>query len=80
VSELEGIGTTDVKILGPEMLDGVPTIVYQFGATTKGTPPEATTKVWIGAIDGFPHKIEAGGATITFYDFNANITINAPIP
>jgi len=70
----------DTKILGPDTVDGVPTIVYQFGATGAGASPATTTKVWIGAVDGFPHKIEAGGTTLTFYDFNANITINAPIP
>lgn len=67
----------DAKIIGPEVLpDGTATIAYQFGPTT-----QATTKVWVGVADGFPHKIESAGATIQFYDFNAsNISITAPIP
>ena len=73
-------GLPDIKILGPDMVDGVPTIVYQFGAAGAGASPATTTKVWVGVTDGFPHKIESGTATITFSDFNTPITINAPIP
>lgn len=75
----QGLTAADIKLLGPDTVEGVPTIVYQFGSTGQGTAG-AATKVWVGVADGFPHKIESGGATMTFYDFNANITINPPIP
>ena len=68
----------DVKFLGADTVDGVPCTVYQI--TPKGGGSASTTKFWIGVGDGFPHKIESGAATITFTDFNGNITINPPIP
>ncbi len=69
----------DVKFVGAEVLDGVPTLIYQYTSTTK-----AVTKVWIGALDSLPRKSEsepkAGQkTTVTFYDYNASITITAPI-
>ena len=70
----------DIKVLGPDTVDGVPTIAYQISTPAKSGAPATTTKVWIGVADGFPRKVESGSATITFYDFNANITINPPIP
>ena len=73
-------GLPDIKLIGPDTVDGVPTMAYQFGTTLKGQSQSTTTKIWIGIADGFPHKIETGGTTITFYDFNANIAINPPIP
>jgi len=77
-TQIQG-GLPDIKILGPDTVDGVPTIVYQF-SSAKSSGQEAATKVWIGVTDGFPHKIESGTAVMTFYDFNANIAINPPIP
>jgi hypothetical protein len=69
----------DVKFVGAEVLDGVPTLIYQYTSTQK-----APTKVWIGALDSLPRKSEsepkAGQkTTVIFYDYNANITIAAPI-
>ncbi len=69
----------DVKFVGAEVLDGVPTLVYQYTSTQK-----APTKVWIGALDSLPRKSEsepkAGQkTTVIFSDYNADITIKAPI-
>lgn len=69
----------DVKFVGAEVLDGVPTLIYQYTSTQK-----YVTKVWIGALDSLPRKSEsepkAGPkTTVIFYDYNANITIAAPI-
>lgn len=66
----------DVKFLGADTVDGVPCTVYQITPKGGGT----SSKFWIGVGDGFPHKIESANATITFTDFNGNITITAPIP
>lgn len=75
----------DIKILGPDTVEGVPTIAYQITSPAQSGTPTATTKVWIGVADGFPHKIESGTstgtATIIFSDFNSPaINITAPIP
>ena len=76
---------TDVKLIGAEVLDGTPTMVYQY--TTKiGTQPQPfTSKIWVGVSDNLPRKIESESqpgqkTTITFYDYGANIAINPPIP
>lgn len=76
---------TEVKSIGADVLDGAPMVVYEYKTTIKGPPAITTTsKVWIAVSDGLPRKIEStsssGAKTVmTFYDFNANITINAPI-
>jgi hypothetical protein len=69
----------DVKFLGVEVVDNVPTLIYQYTPTTK-----VVTKVWIGALDSLPRKSEsepkAGQkTTVSYYDYNASITITAPI-
>lgn len=83
----ENLGvTTDVKLVGTELLDGTPTFVYQYTTTIKGPPAQKfTSKVWIGVSDNLPRKLEsepkAGQkTTVIYYDYNANITINPPIP
>ena len=75
----------DVKLVGTDILDGTPTFVYQYTTTIKGPPARTTTsKVWVGMADNLPRKREtepkAGQkTTTTYYDYNANITINAPM-
>ncbi len=80
------LGTnSQVKFVGAEVLDGVPTVVYQYTTTIKGPPAQTiNTKVWIGVADNLPRKVETSPkagqtTTIIFSDFNAPITINAPI-
>jgi hypothetical protein len=81
----------EVKLAGPDVLDGSPAFVYQF--RLKGAQAPTTGKIWIGAGDGLPRKIEQeGGAppnpggdagrnrlTATYYDYNADIRIEPPI-
>ena len=77
---------TEVKFIGPDILDGVPMLVYQYTSTVKGPPAFTTTsKVWVAVSDSLPRKMEStsttGSKTVTtIYDYNANIVINAPIP
>src|SRR5262249_26808400 len=72
------VGTSpDVKLLGPEVLDGTPTLVYQMGQTSGSSQ---TVKMWVGVADGLPRKVSTPGTIITFSDYNSNITINPPIP
>ncbi|MBI4790977.1 MAG: hypothetical protein HY782_28440 [Chloroflexi bacterium] len=78
--------STDVKLVGVETLDGTPTIIYQYTVNIKGPPAQKiTSKVWVGATDNLPRKVESAPTatqktTILFTDYNANITINPPIP
>ncbi len=74
----------DVKLLGPEVLDGTPTLVYEL---TTPLLPAKTSKFWIAVSDGLPRKYEETSAdnplskmTIIYSDYNADITINPPIP
>lgn len=69
--------TPDVKLVGADVVDGTPTTVYQVNASASGSQ---STKIWLGVADGLPRKIVNGASTITFSDFNGNITINPPIP
>ncbi len=77
---------TEVKFIGPDVLDGAPMLVYQYTSTYKGPPAITTTsKVWVAVSDSLPRKSETTGSTgaktvTTFYDYNANIAINPPIP
>ncbi len=69
----------NVKFVGAEVLDGVPTLIYQYTSTQK-----VATKVWVGVLDSLPRKSESEPkpgqkTTVIFSDYNANITITAPI-
>jgi hypothetical protein len=77
-----------VKFLGPEVLDGTPTLVYEYTlANAFGTNMTSTSKTWIGASDSLPRKSETEAeinkqkskTVITFYDYNASINIEPPI-
>ena len=78
----------EVKFLGPEVLDGTPTLVYQYTMTNAfGTNITSTSKTWIGASDSLPRKTETEAeinkqkskTIITYYDYNAGINIEPPI-
>jgi hypothetical protein len=83
--EAELQATTETKLIGVEVLDGTPTVVYQYTTTIKTpTPTTYTAKVWVAVADGLPRKMEsttkAGVKTVmTYYDYNANIVIEPPI-
>jgi hypothetical protein len=77
--------TTDIKFAGAEILNGTPTLVYTYTSNVKGPPAQKIpSKMWVGALDNLPRKFEmtpkAGQTTtITYTDYNANITISAPL-
>lgn len=77
--------STDIKLIGPEMLDGTPTLVYQYTVTIKTpTPSTRTSKVWVAVSDQLPRQVESvsvtGAKTTAIYsDYNAAITIEPPI-
>ncbi len=83
--EAELGASTDAKLIGPDVLDGTPTLVYEYTTTIK-TPTTLTTtsKLWVAVADQLPRKMESvsktGSKTVaTYYDYNAAITIEPPI-
>ena len=76
--------STNVKLIGPEVLDGTPTLVYQYTTTLKTpTPSTTTSKVWVAVSDQLPRKMESVSkndtTTVTYSDYNAAIAIEPPI-
>lgn len=84
--------TADYKSLGDEVLDGMPTSVYEMRSEldtkVEGAGPIVTiTKFWIGKSDGLFHKEETNGAEAGMkikitrtYEYDPDIKIEAPIP
>jgi hypothetical protein len=82
----------DYKSLGDETLDGIPTAVYEmhgaFDTKVQGVGSIVmVTKYWIAKSDGLLRKDESDGEeagmkvkTTSTYEYDPNITIEAPIP
>lgn len=80
--------STEVKFLGPDALDGTPTLVYQYTMKDAlGTGMTSTSKTWLGAADSLPRRSEVEGeinnqktrSVITYSDYNADIKIEPPL-
>jgi hypothetical protein len=81
----------DVKFIGPDVVDGAPTMVYQY---TLNEPQEkgfkSTAKTWVGVTDNLPRKTESEGemnimgkqvntkTNVTYSDYGADIKIDRP--
>jgi hypothetical protein len=88
------IVTTDVKFVGPDLIDTKPMFVYQYSSIVKGTLTgtgdlKGTTKLWVGVVDGLPYKTESDQDsavkpgtkthTVVIYDYDPNIKIDPPV-
>ncbi|HEV2802995.1 MAG TPA: hypothetical protein VGW12_21190 [Pyrinomonadaceae bacterium] len=80
--------STDVKLVGPDTIDGMPMLVYQYTQTNPlGLNLKADSKTWVSVADGLPRKTESEGemggkkskTLITMSDYNADIKIEAPM-
>ncbi|MGI8639581.1 MAG: hypothetical protein ACR2MG_06465 [Pyrinomonadaceae bacterium] len=73
----------DVEYIGKENLDGKEALAYRYKTETKDVP-SVNSKIWIGADNGLPLKIEIektgkGSALMTTsYDYDKEIKIEAP--
>ncbi len=90
--ELTDDKTAEVKSLGTESLDGVEMKVYQYSQVKKDEDEtiKSTGKIWVGASDNLPHKMEGktestesgysdtGNITAT-YDYSASVKIEPPM-
>ncbi len=53
--------TKEVKYVGPETINGLPSFAYTFSLemTVQGQMWTGTGKAWVGAADGLPHQIDS---------------------
>lgn len=79
---------SDVKLAGPDTLDGQPMLVYSYSTKNPmGMNIKSDSKTWVAVSDGLPRKTESEGemsgkktkSTITFSDYNSDIRIEPPI-
>jgi pectate lyase len=79
--------SAEVKLVGPDTLDGKPMTVYQYTLRNMmGTTMTSHAKAWISTADNLPRRIETEAeingqpskATITYFDYNADIKIDPP--
>jgi hypothetical protein len=80
--------TTDIKLVGPDTVDGTPTLVYEYTQdSVMGMNMKTTARTWLAVADGLPRKTEAEGeyegkktkTLVTMSDYNSDIKIEAPI-
>ena len=79
--------TTDIKLVGPDTVDGTPTLVYEYTQNNvMGMNMKSTARTWLAVSDGMPRKTEADGeydgkktkTLVTMSDYNSDIKIEAP--
>ena len=79
--------SAEVKLVGPDILDGMPMTVYQYTLrNAMGTDMTSHAKAWISAADSLPRRMETetevkgktSKATITYFDYNTDIKIDPP--
>jgi hypothetical protein len=77
----------EVKLIGPDTLDGKPMTVYQYTLRqAMGTDLTSHAKAWVSVDDSLPRRMETeteikgkiSKATITYFDYNADIKIDPP--
>jgi len=80
--------TADVKLVGPDMLEGMPMLVYQYTQTNPlGINLKSVAKTWIAVADGLPRQTETEGefegmktkTLIRISDYNSDIKIESPV-
>ncbi len=80
--------STDVKLVGPDTIDGEPMLVYQYTQNNPlGLNLKANSKTWLSVADGLARKTESEGemdgkktkTLITISDYNTDIKIDAPL-
>ena len=78
----------DVKLVGPDTLDGAPMLVYQYTQDNPmGMKFKSTAKTWLSVADGLPRKTESEGefngqktkTLVVISDYNADIKIESPV-
>jgi hypothetical protein len=75
----------NVSLVGPDILNGQPMLVYQYTPDPTQDPRTVSAKLWVGVTDQLPYQaigMDKDGSTVTvvFSDYNATITLTPPIP
>jgi len=77
----------EIKFIGPDTLDGMPMLVYQYTLDNAGgLVGKVVTKTWVAVADGMPRKSESDGeyqgikskTILTVSDYNSDIKIELP--
>ncbi|MGI8482444.1 MAG: hypothetical protein ACR2MF_10350 [Chthoniobacterales bacterium] len=80
--------TADVKLVGPDMLEGMPMLVYQYTQTNPlGINLKSVAKTWLAVDDGLPRQTETEGefegmktkTLVRISDYNSDIKIESPV-
>jgi len=87
---LNVIQTESVQFVGAEVLDNVPTFVYTYKIVVDfgGQKASGDGKIWIGAVDGRPYKVQSVSDSLTtpgkqdsttaLYDYDLPLKIDEP--
>lgn len=74
---------SNVQLVGPDLVNGTPTMVYQF--TENLNESNSTNKIWVDLKTNLPVKLESDGEfqgekthTVVLYEYDPNIKIEAP--
>jgi hypothetical protein len=79
--------STDVGLIGAEVVEGVPTLAYRYSLKNAfGMNFTSNCKMWVGVTDSLPRKMEVEGefnkvktrSAVTYYDYGADIKIEPP--
>lgn len=80
-----GIKISDVKFVGPDVVNGTPTWVYSFVSTLPEANFKSAGKMWIGVANGLPLKQEAEGEfggikskTVQLITYDPSLKVEAP--
>jgi hypothetical protein len=81
-------GIKDVKLAGPDSVNGVPSFVYTYTTSIDlgGSQITSNIKLWVGVANGLPLKQEVDGEfagvkshTVQLVEYDKTIKIEAPI-
>jgi len=88
LSEEAEKGISDVKLVGPDVVNGTPTLVYTYNVKVKlnDTELNSAVKMWVSVANGLPLKQEVDGEfagvkskTVQVIEYDSSIKIEAPI-
>jgi hypothetical protein len=80
--------TADVKFVGPDTVDGAPSLVYEYTMNNAmGMNIKSHAKTWVAVSDGLPRKSESESefsgvktkTEMTMSDYNSDIKIEPPM-
>jgi hypothetical protein len=91
VADILAKAISDVQLVGPEVLNGTPTMAYSMNFNAPDGKFMGTIKAWIGVTDGLPRQAELEGTQASeeaqipiqvrdIYEYDPGIKIELPVP